>query len=58
MLDFIKDIKNYDELKYYNEITKLTEAIGKRSWNLYDKQRYFLILGFIFSLIGFVIYIF
>lgn len=54
----IKDIKNYDELKYYNEITKLTEAIGKRSWNLYDKQRYFLILGFIFSLIGFVIYIF
>lgn len=54
----IKDVKNYDEIKYYDEITKLSEAIGKRSWNLYYNQRCFLILGFLFSLIGFSIYIF
>lgn len=56
--DFRETATNIDKGLDYDEIRKLTEAIGKRSWGLYDNQRCFLILGFIFSLIGFLIYIF
>ncbi len=56
--DFRDTANNIDKSLDYDEIRKLTESIGKRSWNLYDKQRCFLILGFGFSLIGFLLYIF
>lgn len=58
-LQDFRDTANYiDKGLDYDEIRKLTESIGKRSWNLYDKQRCFLILGFIFAFIGFSIFIF
>ena len=56
--DFRETAMYIDKGLDYDEIRKLTAVTGKRSWDLYDKQRCFLILGFIFSLIGFVIYIF
>lgn len=56
--DFRDTANNIDKGLDYDEIRKLTESIGKRSWYLYDRQRCFLILGFIFALIGFSIFIF
>lgn len=42
----------------YTDISKNSEDIGKKSWNYYKNQRCFLILGFVFSFIGLLIYIF
>ncbi len=46
--------KGYTE----DQIQEKTDDLGKRTWNLYHFQRYTLFVGFIFSLIGFSIYIF
>lgn len=56
--DFRNTAKYIDKGFNYKKIKKLTESYGKSSWILYYKQRCFLILGFIFSLIGFSFYIF
>lgn len=56
--DFRDTAKYINKSLDYDEISKLTESIGKRSWHLYDRQRCFLILGFIFAFIGFSIFIF
>lgn len=58
LTDFRNTAQFIDEELNYVKIKKLTKSLGKRSWNLYKYQRYFLILGFIFALIGFSIYIF
>ena len=46
-----------DSISYTN-IKNNTEKLGKKSWTYYNSQRCFLILGFVFSFIGLLIYIF
>lgn len=51
-----KKMKN-DSITYI-DIKNNTEKFGKKSWAYYYSQRCFLILGFAFSFIGLLIYIF
>lgn len=56
--DFRQTARYINDGKKFDEISKLTESTGDRSWDLYYKQRCFLIQGFVFSLIGFLVYLF
>lgn len=56
--DFKQTARYINDGKKFDEISKLTESKGERSWALYHKQRCCLITGFVFSLIGFLVYLF
>gem|GEM_PF-966068 len=56
--DFRMTAQYFNQRKDEIEVGELTNDIGKFTWNLYDYQRLFLFQGFIFSVIGFCIYIY
>lgn len=56
--DFRKTARYYKQGKKEEEVSELTRDIGNFTWNLYDIQRVFLFLGFIFSVIGLCIFIY
>lgn len=56
--DFRETARLIDKEKSENEIKEATKKIGINTWSYYNLQRYTLFLGFIFSIISFIIYIF
>jgi hypothetical protein len=56
--DFRKTARYFRFGKKEKEVGELTRDIGIFTWNLYDIQRIFLFLGFIFSVIGLCIFIY
>jgi hypothetical protein len=56
--DFRKTARYYRLGKKEKKVGELTRDIGRFTWNLYDIQRIFLFLGFIFSVIGICIFIY
>jgi hypothetical protein len=56
--DFRETAKLINDKKNKEEIKNATKNFGINTWSYYNLQRYTLFLGFIFSIISFLIYIF
>lgn len=56
--DFRKTAELINEKESFENISRLTKKRGINSWSYYDLQRYSLLVGFIFALIGLSIFIF
>jgi len=51
LTDFRKTAKHYKEGKTVAQVSELTASFGERTWSFYYAQIFFLIIGFVFSLI-------
>ena len=58
LADFRKTAQHLNDGKTEHEAGKLTRKIGECTWNLYYLQLLWLVLGFVFSLIGVGIFIY
>nr|WP_315158790.1 hypothetical protein [uncultured Flavobacterium sp.] len=56
--DFRKTSRLYGDYKTEEQVLSETDEIGKLTWEYYENQVTFLKLGFIFSLGGFIYYLF
>ncbi len=58
LYDFRQTAKYYKQNKTTEEISELTDRIGKNTWLFYRIEMFLLFFGFIFALIGIGIYIY